>query len=175
MTVHHDNFMSTSYCWTFKAKTTNGGDSGCSDADVYAGINAVIDNILVSKTSSTPMGDQTFDYDGSSSNFVVVTPNGFKDFFDVHADIENGVTCELLSNDCTNALGIGTEADGSTPLTTGPHISMSDQANSFNLKAEKNIATGYEYEACVKCKYESLAPSDRVAYDHEVTHTLTIK
>ena len=72
---------------------------------MYAGFYPLLtDDILVTKSS--PMGDQTFDYDASSSTSVL-TPNGFKDFFDVHVDIENDVTCELLANDCSSAL-VGT-------------------------------------------------------------------
>ena len=62
-----------------------------------------------------------------------MTPNGFKDFFDVHTGIENDVTCELLASDCSSALGVGTEPHGTTPLTTGPHIRMMDQANSYKI------------------------------------------
>lgn len=59
-----------------------------------------IDDILTVKDPSPD--DVTFDYE--SSGTYSVTTNGYKDFFDVHADIENDVTCELLASDCQNPL-----------------------------------------------------------------------
>ena len=121
----------------------------------------------------TPMGDQTFDYDAAGLG-IEVTPDGFKEFFDVHVMVENILTCELLALDCTSAL-VGTQADGTTPLTTGPHISMMDQANSFKINADNNVATGFVYAACVKCILEAKTPSNRIVDTLELTHTLTIK
>ena len=80
----------------------------------------VFTNILQEKSS--PLGDQTYDYDASVSTFSITT-NGFKDFFDVESDIENRVTCELKASDCSSTL-VGTEADGTTPLSV-QDISMS--------------------------------------------------
>ena len=119
------------------------------------------------------MGDQTFDYDAVGLG-IVVTPDGFKEFFDVKVFLESYLTCELLANDCTSSL-VGTEADGTTPLTTGPHISMMDQANSFKINAENDVVTGFEYDACVKCTLEAKTPSNRIVDTLELTHTLTIK
>ena len=130
---------------------------------------------------------EEFDYDALSSSFIL-TPNSFKDFFDVHAGIEDGVTCELLAEDCSGAL-LGTQADYLTSLS-GTHVIMSGSDGSvdssftgsltglaidpFTILVEKNVATGYYYKACVKCKYDSITPSSRVAYSHEVTSSLMI-
>ena len=100
------------------------------------------------------MGDQIFNYDASFSSFVL-TPNGFEDFFDVHAAIESAVTCQLLANDCAGTL-VGTQADGMSSLTGGPHITM-DSWRMIN--GAKNVATGFQYDACVKCQYNSITPS----------------
>ena len=105
---------------------------------------------------ASPMGNQTFDYDASSSSFVL-TPNGLKDFFDVHADIEDDVICELLDYDCSSALE-GLQGDYSTPLL-GTHVTMSGSDGSvdssftgsltgltidpFTILVEKNVATGF--------------------------------
>ena len=88
---HYDMSLDTpdnhNYC--FRAYTKSGN---CDNSWAYASLSPVkIADILVQKTS--PMGDQTFDYDAATSSFSVTGSNGFKEFFDVISDIENDVTC----------------------------------------------------------------------------------
>ena len=43
------------------------------------------------------------------------------------------------------------------------------------IYAAQDVTTGYDYDVCVKCQYESVMPNDRVVNTHEVTHTLNVK
>ena len=86
----------------------------CSGNWVYAAYVRTFKDILSRKSS--PLTDDTFDYSATTQK-IQVTTDGFKDFFDVDSGMEEGVNCELLANDCSNALD-GTEANGSTSLST---------------------------------------------------------
>ena len=89
--IHHYAMTEDSYNYCFRAFTKSTG-SGCVDNYVYASFSTItIADILIAKTS--PMGDQTFNYDAATSSFSVTGANGFKEFFDVISDIENDVTC----------------------------------------------------------------------------------
>ena len=89
---HYDMSLDTpdnhNYC--FRAYTASHGY--CDDSWNWASLSPVkIADILVQKTS--PMGDQTFDYDAATSSFSVTGANGYKEFYDVISEIENDVTC----------------------------------------------------------------------------------